>query len=51
MKKKKHPDERKIKKYLRENPSFDPKAYRRAFYRAGKQLQENKSGHSTRTKN
>jgi hypothetical protein len=44
MKKKKHPDERKIKKYLRESPSFDPKAYRRAFYRTGEQLQKRKKG-------
>lgn len=50
-KKIKHPDERKIKKYQRESPNFDPQSYRRAFYRVGKQLQENKGGHSTRTKN
>lgn len=37
-KKIKHPDERKIKKYVRADPTFDPAAYRRAWYRVGKQL-------------
>lgn len=43
-KKIKHPDERKIKKYLREDPTFDPAAYRRAFYRVGKQTKEKDNG-------
>lgn len=32
------PSERRIKKYQREDPKFDPIAYRKAFYRAGHQI-------------
>jgi hypothetical protein len=39
-------DERKVNKYQRESSTFDPRSYRRAFYRAGKQIEESKRGHS-----
>ena len=38
----KAPDERKIKRYQKESRNFDPVAYRKAWYRTGKQLEKRK---------
>lgn len=38
----KYPDERKIQRYKREDPKFDPVAYRKAWHRAGEIMNRNK---------
>ena len=38
----KRPDERRIKRYMREDRKFDANAYRKAWYRTGEQLAKSK---------
>jgi hypothetical protein len=40
----KHPDERKIKRYQKEDPKFDPNAYRKAWYRTGRLIEARRKG-------
>lgn len=38
----KHPDEKKIKRYQREDPKFNPVAYRKAWHRTGRLIDKRK---------
>lgn len=39
----KHPDERKIRRYQKEDPKFDAVKYRKAFHRAGRIIEQGKN--------